>query len=457
MNGRATFSLVGVGLIAGFMTACGGSDGGDDPGGSGAAAGVGGGAASSGAGGGGAGTGGAGAGGAAGGAGGGSAGSAVGGSGGSAGSGATGGNPGIVTNTCKTPSAAINAKLAAHRQSGVAPLAVRFDGLATTHTNSAVNTLRGMHYEFDFGDQDCTTGPTWPHSGKPVGCEEGGPISGHVYEQPGTYTVTLTAWRGTECGTATTKVTVDDPNTVFQGKTVCLSKSGNFTGCPSGAQQVQPASSASFNGAVSAQIGSGARRILLARGETWTSTNQLGMNASGPGHLGAFGTGPAPLIKSASTANYPQIIRTNVDWRVSDLEFEGTDPYNNDTAFGVGSNTLIYRVRVTKTKICASSMKGTSNLALVDVECVDARSSNPALKLGGGNSAYLQRSGILFMGNTFDRGGVTEHLLRIPEGGWCNHADMAWLPDKDNPSWKPYCSDTNVACYRFRKHCSEPP
>lgn len=71
--------------------------------------------------------------------------------------------------------------------SGPAPFAVHFD--ATGSTGAVDNAFRELCYHFDFGYATPSTPGTWTHSSQAKGNEVGGPLSAHVFESPGTYTV----------------------------------------------------------------------------------------------------------------------------------------------------------------------------------------------------------------------------------------------------------------------------
>lgn len=80
----------------------------------------------------------------------------------------------------------IQTDISISRTSGVAPLSVLFDTSKTT----AVNTERPFHeldYFWEFGDPE---NGTWVVSGLSKNVDKG-PLAAHVFEMPGTYTITL--------------------------------------------------------------------------------------------------------------------------------------------------------------------------------------------------------------------------------------------------------------------------
>lgn len=99
---------------------------------------------------------------------------------------------------------------------GPAPLAVFFDGTATTST-IGFNTWREAGYHWDFGYTTPSTPGIWSVSGQNKGNEVGRrPLAAHVYETPGTYTASVRAQLPS--GTYQDKfitVVVEDPETYW--------------------------------------------------------------------------------------------------------------------------------------------------------------------------------------------------------------------------------------------------
>lgn len=128
------------------------------------------------------------------------------------------------------------AHLAASKLSGVAPLGVLFDATATTHGGDAdVNAFVDLTYAFNFGD---TSSGTWTHSGLSKNVQEGGALAAHVFDTPGTYSVSVVVQDDAgESSTATLSIEVEDPDLVFAGEdTLCLSTGTAMDGCPAGAR-----------------------------------------------------------------------------------------------------------------------------------------------------------------------------------------------------------------------------
>lgn len=190
--------------------------------------------------------------------------------------------PGPATGTSRS----IVVQLAATRLSGTAPLAVQFDATGTTSSLASQHPFHHVRYSFNFGDD---RGLSWPISGLPKNSQSGGPLSAHVFDQPGTYQVRVRA-TDQAGGYSEKSITLQvlDPNAVYSGTgTVCVSTAANFSGCPAGASQVTALpSSATFNG----------RRVLLRSGETFGSISIP--HGSQNVQVGAFGTGAKPRVSS---------------------------------------------------------------------------------------------------------------------------------------------------------------
>jgi hypothetical protein len=228
--------------------------------------------------------------------------------------------------------------------SGVAPLAVFFDASSTT-AGLAARPFHDLEFRWHFGEAAL---PNWtygrPGANKNVAM---GPLAAHVFETPGTYNVCVTVTDGTNLADGQIIINVEDPGSApgsghFANSTICASTSGNFSGCPVTCTAANCRTTADFddmiNGAAFGNRGNGTfKRILFRRGEIFTVSTAATLRGSGPGHIGAFGAGAAPVISSAG--HVPIVVGhdTNLaftDWRVTDLDFDGVDRAN----FGVFPN-----------------------------------------------------------------------------------------------------------------------
>jgi PKD repeat protein len=229
--------------------------------------------------------------------------------------------------------------LVAARTSGVAPLSVFFDASGTTDAGIA-RPFHELEYTWSFGDANAGT---WTYGAKPGSSRNAatGPVASHVFESPGTYTVSLTVFDGTYTATTNTTITVQDPDVVFAGtNTVCFSTSGNYTGCPTGAAHVQ---TSDFAAAINTHHNTN-RRLLFRRGETFIAASSGAISRTGPGIIGAYGSGSArPIAKIVAGGAFPIIelsSRTTPgigDWRVMDFEIDGSFVLSSDVS-GIGAS-----------------------------------------------------------------------------------------------------------------------
>lgn len=230
---------------------------------------------------------------------------------------------GVVSSNTITPSIATSVS------SGTAPFVVVFDATGTTSSLTSL-PFHEIKHSWDFGESAGPGVGTWgagARSGVNSRNVGKGPIAGHVFETPGNFTVTYTAFDGTNTATATVGITVADPNTVYSGtNTICISTSGTFTSAPSGCAQVTTSSFATAM--ANAAVG---KRVLFRGGETWTATAQGNVNANNStgGQIGQFGTGNAIIQRSAAyTAQEATLSLSRYDtpnmknWTVYGLTFD---------------------------------------------------------------------------------------------------------------------------------------
>src|SRR4030067_554946 len=120
-----------------------------------------------------------------------------------------GGGGSTSTNTTPAPApGGLVLSLVPARTSGVAPLAVFFDASATTDTGVTNRPFHDLEYTWSFGDPSAGT---WANGAQPGVSSKNsatGPVTAHVFETPGAYTVSLTAFDGTNTATTTTTITV---------------------------------------------------------------------------------------------------------------------------------------------------------------------------------------------------------------------------------------------------------
>lgn len=235
----------------------------------------------------------------------------------------------------------IVAASAAARVSGTAPLYVALDASGTTSVGITTKPFHDIEYTWGFGD---TGAGSWA-AGSGLGSNSKnvayGPMAGHIFETPGTYSVTLSAYDGTSnCDATPITITVADPDSTYASTTVCVGNSAptaGVGGCPSGAAV---ATSADFDAVLSAQVTAGKRRILFKRGDTFVASTGVTITATGPGTIGAYGSGAVPQVNVTGSQGDNPIIEfgnsstvLQKDWRVMDLSFSLN---NSAEAIGMG-------------------------------------------------------------------------------------------------------------------------
>lgn len=273
------------------------------------------------------------------------------------------GQAGIIVNpfiTHPTPSATLIADFAATRTAScISPCYVQFDAVdPTTGTDSTLTTqeFHEVDYHWNFGDSGTSGTGTWDYgafAGASLRNEARGPLAGHVFECASgstcVYTVTLTARYSGTTATKQRTITVTDPEaaTEFDGaETVCYENApASWTGCPAGATQVET----SDLNQLQTQIAAGRNRHLFNRGDTFSTDNSVyvcnnGTNVglgcvtaatnSGPGLIGAYGTGAKPKFQASAafpTGAGAGILRVSghygrnmTDWRLQDIELDGS-------------------------------------------------------------------------------------------------------------------------------------
>ena len=314
-------------------------------------------------------------------------------------------------------------QLTPSRLSGVAPLSVFFDSTNTTHTRVTSRPFHDLEYRWDFGDTagSPVNGTTWgtgsqltPTCNAPYnGCRNNatGAVAAHVYETAGTYTVTLNVLSGTGAKTKTTTITVTDPATLT---TACVANGAlpvaGVDGCPTTSTLFY--NQGSFNTALSTAIAAGARRILFRKGNTFTSSASYRVSATGPGIIGAYGSGSSANISMSVIAQYASILNfNNSDWRVMDLSFDGTGTADHFAIVNsITANQLtVLRVTVTRLNIIVN-MANADQLAVVD--------SNFSI---GGSGSTGSNTGVycatctnaILLGNSMFLNTINSHNIRL--------------------------------------------
>lgn len=240
---------------------------------------------------------------------------------------------------------------------GIAPFAVFFDAIDSTSGVIQPPLVNGrreyadQYYSWDYGD---TCIGTWPNSDK-LKNNDIGYIACHVYDNPGTYTTTLTVEDSQgNIEIYTQNIIVENPNVVFAGaNTICLSSTGDFTGAPTGALHVTTTNILDLQNYVAT-----GKRVLLKRGDSWTTSDKIYFsNVPGPVVIGAFGQGVnsdergiyenAPLINLTGYESGSFLEYSNVNnWQIMDLHFVGDKSYHSSISGTLREikNMLHYRL-----------------------------------------------------------------------------------------------------------------
>lgn len=306
----------------------------------------------------------------------------------------------------------------ASRFTGVAPLSVFFDATATT--GGVTQPFHELVYTWSFGDP--AGGATWANGTGFNNSKNAatGPIAAHVFETPGTYTVTLTVTDGTNTvSNSCMQIAVQDPNVVYAGTaTRCYSRTGSFAGCPAGATTVTDAAG-DFRAAIAADLAAG-RRLLFNRGETWFTSNQAILNVNGPWTIGAYGAGARPVIQwtggSVILGFAANGSNTFKDARIMDLTLDGTNPgpvISGVDFYGTFNQITFLRLACINVNNCMTQSNTKPALAapwdqftVVDSEILPSQGG------GGGNGMFLFSSRTAILGNSFDNNATGEHNFR---------------------------------------------
>lgn len=350
----------------------------------------------------------------------------------------------VTGNPCATTGAtgAIALSIAQSRLTGIAPLAVFFDASGTTTNPATPRPFHDLDYSWNFGEPTHTSPPVggslyW-NNGSRAGSSRrnlaAGPVAAHVYETPGTYTVTLAVKKDDTNAVTNSCVNVEvlDPDAVadFAGtNTACFSTSGTFTGCPAGALNI---TTSAFDTAINTYH-TAHKRLLFNRGETFTAATMAMVTSTGPGLIGAYGTGAQPVIQGTGNT---QILRMSLattpafsDWRVMDLNLDGLNGNSSMGINGYGGMIQGTILRVTFTHLQNSlSFAGdivnyfNNQYSVTHPEyttgTIDQLAVVDSVTIPGTTtlySGYNAGNRVAFMGNSFDNGGNTtgSHVLRF--------------------------------------------
>jgi hypothetical protein len=196
-------------------------------------------------------------------------------------------------------------------------------------------------------------------------------------------------------------IDVLDPDQVFAGnKTICASVSGNFEGCPRGAEQLQTGTA--FD-ALEAKLGA-SRRVLLRRGEQWSGGGGWTVPASAQTViLGAYGTGAPPRVSHVTEHLFE--VRGS-DFRVMDLHLASIGEPGKGLGPGEARDLLALRLRMEGYRF--AFFGGGTRFSAVDNRIGPMRGGR------GGNGSYIEGEYLALQGNVFEDASQVEHTFRSP-------------------------------------------
>jgi hypothetical protein len=196
-------------------------------------------------------------------------------------------------------------------------------------------------------------------------------------------------------------------------------------GCPADASGLLQAN---FDTAVNSSIGAGRRRLLFRRGDTFTSTSGAVIAATGPGIIGAFGSGNAPVV--SVTGNNDAIILSDrdtptiKDWRIMDLEINGNSGSASSGINAVGGIDQVTLLRLNIHHVHRAfgfspffldnaNINATPGHKLWDQLAIVDCAASTIIGGNGGNGGYIGGQRFSFMGNMIDDSTQAEHVLRL--------------------------------------------
>lgn len=304
----------------------------------------------------------------------------------------------------------------------VAPCAVHFDAIGNgsnlSFDTSFPRAFHSLLFFWDFGDPGSGA---WAVSGKSKDRAIGA-IAGHLYRNPGTYTVRLTVTNSYgESDVAETQVVVTDPDVHFASTTWCFANAGTpggagFEACPTRTASRHVVIGANVSAGFDLALGTGycnagqaKNRCLFRAGDTFRSNGLLTLSQTGgPGLLTRFGEGADPRVVGGDG-----FVSIRDGWTVADFDVE----------LGTGNSQSFVQINpqrrnVTAARLRARNLGGscftiqtgsvpTHNDLVAAIE-LDCQHVPPSV----GTSVYLRAERALVMGNVVDLNYLGEFTLR---------------------------------------------
>jgi hypothetical protein len=204
------------------------------------------------------------------------------------------------------------------------------------------NAFHDVIFRIDFGDP---AGRRWGNRQDVNNNVHLGPISGHVYETPGSYTITISAF--THRGLVATK-TIAVAVSAFAGTTYYFAQAGSdgAAGTSEGAAKKTWTHAMTL---VAANI-----RLLFKRGDTWPNTDVTARKTITVADttttafiIGAYGTGARPIFNCANNIG-PYDLGAADGGRVTDGRYVGTNgsgaPGTGNCITSIGQKGLLLRL-----------------------------------------------------------------------------------------------------------------
>jgi hypothetical protein len=255
--------------------------------------------------------------------------------------------------SCSAVTGTLSLRAKVPRASGISPLLVFFDATGTTDSanlGGANNSFQDVYYSWSFGDSGASGTGNWPSGANPGHNSRNtaiGGVAAHLYVTNGAdsdYTVTVTAYDGTNTASCQLGVTAHDPsgaNGFPRSATTCIAAASTPVagsgGCPAGARV---AVQSNIGTAISSYLGNN-KRALFRCGDTFTGQASLPYTLQ-TATIGAYGgcensTATRPIWRNSSGNTLTLVgsnsaLATPVDVRVTDIDFE--DGTHNATGLG---------------------------------------------------------------------------------------------------------------------------
>jgi hypothetical protein len=318
----------------------------------------------------------------------------------------------------------------------VAPCAVHFDAIGNgddeTTDPDFDREFHSLYFQWEFGDPGAGT---WSVSGESKNAAIGA-VAGHLYENPGTYTVRLvvTNPRG-ESASTSASVTVTDPDAHFgAADTFCFANDDrDWSGCPldCAAGDDNCTVTSDFDLALAGgddcsgnddcgRVATAKQRLLFRRGDRFAQDAAPPLfDSPAPGLITAFGPAgdPDPVV----TGN-GRFFAGGDGWTIASFEADRTGGFVFDlmeSGSGVTTGFTVYDVFAHgHARGCFETWRAEDNTAwsqrIADIElrCLRGASST------GGNDRYLWGEYMLTMGGYSDNNQLGEYAIRTGHQRW---------------------------------------